>query len=63
MSDFKFRFLIFAFIFFLNLTFTTSYINADDNIVRSRNIVVTPYRNFLNNSNISGSTSVILQED
>ena len=43
--------------------FSGKFLMADDNILKSRNIVVTPYRKFLNNSSIASSTSVILQED
>ena len=56
--------LLFSFLLIVQFfVFSGKFLIADDNILKSRNIVVTPYRNFLNNASIASSTSVILQED
>ena len=56
--------LLFSFLLIIQFfVFTNKYSRADDNVLKSRNIVVTPYRNFLNNNSIASSTSVIFQED
>ena len=63
MSDLKLN-LLFSFLLIIQFfVFSNKYLTADDNVLKSRNIVVTPYRNFLNNTMIASSTSVILQED
>ena len=63
MSDLKLN-LLFSFLLTIQFfVLCNKYLTADDNVVKSRDIVVTPYRNFLNNNRIASSTSVILQED